>query len=118
MPRISPREFKSLPFKSRLAEADDYSEIHELDKWGCRIVWLSLVYGPLAARQFAAKNNLKSKAWRRFKRLQDVGIISLDPEGIAWADGVEPWDSDPMGWFNTLVRVSAGGPLPPSLPRR
>lgn len=110
-------DLSSPTFKIVIAAADTYAATHDLDKWGARVLWVALSISPRAARRYASKHNLSSPAWARFTRLVEVGLLLIDPEGIAWDEGAEPWQSDPLHWFDTIVRVAAGAEPPPNLPR-
>jgi hypothetical protein len=116
MPRVSDEELRSPAFKSRIKEADAYSSAHGLDKWGARILWLALTYSPKAALQYAAKNNRASTAWARVQRLIDLEVIHTDIDGIIWNEGTEPWHTDALAWFDTIVNAAAGAALPTTIP--
>lgn len=108
---------KSREFKAVIAAADETAKERGLDKWGARMVWVCLACGVRGARRYASKNNTQSPAWKRYHRLLRLGLISEEPAGVVWDEGVEPWQSDPMGWFDTLVNLSVAGRPPASLPR-
>lgn len=105
------------PFKARIKEADAYSKTHGTDKWGTRVVWIALTFGPKMAKRYGSKHNLSSPPHARVTRLLELGIFVIEPkEGIAYTKGQEPWESDPMLWFNTIIAASAGGQLPAGFP--
>jgi hypothetical protein len=110
-------DLKSPEFKVRITQADSTAKERGLDRWGARIVWVVLSCGPRTAHRYASKSSKNSQAWKRWSRLTELGIISEHPEGVVWDEGVEPWESDPMLWFDTLVEVSAGKEPPVNLPR-
>lgn len=121
MPRLSDSFLRSDEFKVRLTEADTHAKAHDLDKWGTRIVWVGLVYGPLGAKRFAQRRShyTTSRAWRCYCNLVDAGLFSEEPEGIVY-DETPKYETDEgvMLWFDTLCRIAEGGiPIPNDLPR-
>ena len=117
MPRLADTDLRSPRFKTVIQEADVYAETTGLDKWATRVFWITLKYSPLAARQYASKQNRASPAWARYSRLVEVGLIIENPEGVAWLEGVEPWTSDSLLWFDTITRIAAGAIPPQDLHR-
>lgn len=120
MPRIPDKTLTSTEFRERLAQADEYSRANNLDLWAARIVWIGLIYNALGAKRFAERRSdyQGSQAWACYTRLVEAGVfIENSPrEGIAGAQGVEPWESDPLRWFDDLCRIAAGEPVPANFP--
>lgn len=52
-----------------------------------------------------------------YQRLLDIGLFGEDPWGVAWTEGTEPWESDPIEWLHLIIRVADGQAPPKSLPR-
>jgi hypothetical protein len=117
MPRLPDSFLTSDQFKARVAEADEYASANSLDKWATRIAWIGLVFNALAARRFAQRRSQYqvSRAWHCYTNLIDAGLFSEDPEGIAYTP-TEPYEGQPLLWFDTVVRIADGMAAPQGLP--
>lgn len=110
---------KTPEFKTNLLQADNHAASNDLPLWPTRIVWVGLIHNVSVAKRFAQRrsNYKDSKAWACYTRLVDTGVFSEEPEGLVYTEGVEPWESDPMLWLDTLIRIADGAEPPEHLPR-
>jgi hypothetical protein len=120
MPRLADKDLTSKTFRTHIAAVDAYAEAVGLDVWAARVAWIGLVYNTLGAKRFAERrsNYQTSRAWACYTRLVETGVfVEHEPrEGITWDPGCEPWESDPLRWFNDVAKIAAGGAVPKEFP--
>ncbi len=111
-------DLSTLPL--RRAEADEYSEPRNLNKWAFRVAWFVTREGVEWTRRVCSKHNKKSPARRCYQNLLKAGLIVEGPEGGLVYDEMPKWENGngPIRWPEAVAPVAAGGEPDPDLPRR
>jgi|TARA_R110000824_G_scaffold373638_5_gene564036 hypothetical protein len=95
---------KSSGFKKIRKQADVYAKSNGFPRWGARVAWFCLVYGPVSTGHIVQRRDFdkSGKALQAFTQLVLNGRISVVDDGVFYREGDD--EGRTMEWFDGFIQ--------------